>query len=165
MDRQTESRTRDTDMVTSFQQTPSGCSFGVYFLWGTSPPPPSSSALAGLFRILKPGGFAALSVPCSGTSETNEYYPGLKDWHVIDGVVHWIEELGSEQLDTEPEFHGESGQTLTFRLWSFDDLIRQCQAVGFSDVFPVTNLPPLAGGVASGKFGGLVIARRPLIDA
>ena len=27
---------RDIDIVTSFQQTPSGCSFDVYFLWGTS---------------------------------------------------------------------------------------------------------------------------------
>jgi len=27
---------RDTDIVTSFQQTLVGCSFDVYFLWGTS---------------------------------------------------------------------------------------------------------------------------------
>jgi hypothetical protein len=110
---------------------------------------------------VKPGGFAVLSVPCSGISETDEYYPGLKDWCVTDGVLHWTDEVGTGHLDTDPEFHGGSGQTLTFRLWSFDDLIWQCEAVGFSEVFPITNLPPLAGGAVSGKYGGLVIARRP----
>lgn len=78
-----------------------------------------------------------------------------------DVVAHRTDSINAVHLDNDPEFHGGSGQTLTFRLWSFDDIIRECQAGGFSEAFPVTNLPPLADGVVGARLKGLVIARRP----
>ena len=123
--------------------------------------PPSSISLTGIYQMLKPGGFVIISVPCSLNEETVEYYPDLESFSINDGALHWTSASGVKHIDEHPKFHEGSGQTLTFRLWSFDDLTRQCESVGFSEVFPPTNLPPMAGGIESGRLGGLIIARKP----
>lgn len=124
--------------------------------------PPSSDALAGIFSLLKPGGFTVISVPASRFDESDEYYPAIKSWWMKDGTLHYVDDSGVKHLDETPEYHGGIDQTLTFRLWSLSDLVRQCRAAGFIDVFPPLNLPPLVDGLGHATYGGLLIARRPI---
>jgi hypothetical protein len=123
-------------------------------------PPPTTAALKGIYKLLKPGGFAVLAVPCSDEMETREYYPGLSEWFIKDGVLYWWDQSGIQHRDETPEWHGGAGQTLTFRLWAFRDLVNKCEEVGFTHVYIPKNKPPLAGGIRTKNYGGLVIARR-----
>ncbi len=123
--------------------------------------PPSEDALAGIFNVLKPGGFAVISVPVSGLAESEEYYPALKSWWIQGSTLHWVDKFGVEHLDAKREYRDGIGQTPTFRLWSHKDLIRQCRKVGFIDVFPPLNLPPLVAEEGNPSLNGLIIARRP----
>jgi hypothetical protein len=123
-------------------------------------PPPVDVALEGLLSLLKPGGFAVLSVPCNSKDETSEYYPNLVSYEMTNGVLNWVDRSGSIHQDPSPEMHGGSGQTLAFRLWSRDDLIRRCQNVGFHTVYQPMTLPPIAEQNATPEHYGLIIARR-----
>jgi SAM-dependent methyltransferase len=123
-------------------------------------PPPTTKALAGLLKILKPGGFVVVTVPCSGQVETNEYYPGLKDCFIKDNVLFWWDESGVQHRDENPEYHGGEGQTIAFRHWSRHSLIEECKKVGFSTVYSPMNLPPIAEQNNNAEHAGIVIARR-----
>jgi len=95
-------------------------------------PPPVDLALRGLADILRPGGFAVLSVPRCPVSTTTEYYPGLTQFRVVYDRVIWVDGAGLTHLDPNPEFHQGQGQTLAFRQWNFDDLVARLNFMGFS---------------------------------
>jgi len=80
--------------------------------------PPRKKPIAGLFQMLKPGGFAVISVPTKKDVVFHEYYPDLVGWCVVDGAVHWNDLHGNSFVDENPEFHGGEGSTLVFRQWS-----------------------------------------------
>ena len=97
-------------------------------------PDPVETALKGLFSILQQGGFAVISVPYKPDGETEEFYPGLASYEVVDGNVVWHDIDGSRHVDSSPEFHGGPGQTLAFRLWSLSGLIEALKLAGFVHV-------------------------------
>ena len=123
-------------------------------------PPPTTKALAGLLKILKPGGFAVVTVPCTSDAETREYYPVLKDWFIKDNILYWWDELGVQRSDETPEWHGGEGQTIAFRHWSRHSLIEECKKVGFSTAYSPMNMPPIAERNNNADHAGIVIARR-----
>lgn len=67
--------------------------------------PPYNTALEGLYRIIKPGGFAVVTVPMSGTASTCEYYKDLASWelqHEIEGhapTLRWQDSSGEIHID------------------------------------------------------------------
>ena len=96
--------------------------------------PPRNVALMGLYQMLKPTGFAVISVPLIQGLKFAEYYPELSTWKTENDFVHWVDKDGHEHIDQHPEFHGGEGLTLAFRQWTEEKLIEELKAVGFSDI-------------------------------
>lgn len=121
-------------------------------------PPPVDTALRGLRSMLMDaGGFAVITVPDKGREETDEYYPELTAWEELDnGTVKWVDKLGLERIDSNPEYHGGDGRTLAFRTWSETDLIQRLKLAGFSNIV----LPPWDEGLGVPEISpaGVVIA-------
>ena len=98
--------------------------------------PPVSKAAEGLFAMLKPGGFAVVSVPVgSDDGPCEEYYPGLSRWSVDrSGFINWVDQEGSRHTDEHPEWHGGSGRTLAFRQFTSESLLQLLVDAGFDEV-------------------------------
>ena len=128
-------------------------------------PPPVQPALIGLADILKPGGFAVISVPVADAGDTREYYPRMRTWDVVDGSVVWTDEDGIGHTDNSPEFHGGPGQTLAFRAWGELSMLSSLEASGFA-LIPLPDCPEL--GVPQINSSGVFLARlsvqRPLTN-
>lgn len=101
-------------------------------------PPPVEPALFGLRSLLSSGGVAVISVPHVEEGKTKEFYPGLVKYEVRDGRVYWEDADGVRHCDESPEFHGGTGLTLAFRLWSLADLRAALIRVGFTSVRDMT---------------------------
>jgi len=97
-------------------------------------PPPRSAALVGLYQMLKPAGFAVISVPLRQGFQFAEFYPGLTTWKIENDSIYWVDGKGHESIDHDPEFHGGQGLTLAFRQWTEEKLIEELKAVGFSEI-------------------------------
>ena len=97
-------------------------------------PPPRNAALMGLFQMLKPAGFAVISVPLRRGVQFAEFYPGLTSWREVNNSIQWADEIGQEHIDHHPEFHGGEGLTLAFRQWTEEKLIEELKGVGFSEI-------------------------------
>ena len=97
-------------------------------------PPPRNAALMGLYQMLKPTGFAVISVPLIRGLQFAEFYPELITWKTENDFVHWVDQDGHEHIDQHPEFHGGEGLTLAFRQWTEEKLIEELKAVGFSEI-------------------------------
>jgi len=104
-------------------------------------PPPRNAALMGLYQMLKPTGFAVVSVPLIRGLQFAEFYPELSTWKTENDFVHWVDQDGHEHIDQHPEFHGGEGLTLAFRQWTEEKLIEELKAVGFSEII-TRPLPP-----------------------
>lgn len=118
-------------------------------------PAPAETALRGLHSILQPGGVAVISVPYKPEGVTDEFYPELDRYEVIDSNVVWHDNSGTKHVDSSPEFHGGAGQTLAFRLWSLPGLLEALMNCGFSHVSVMKCDENL--GVPSLGFGDSVV--------
>ena len=114
-------------------------------------------AVRGLSKLIKPGGFAVLSVPIDQETEKVEFYPKLETFKVTNGVVRWRNHEGRSFVDLEPEFHGGRGQNLAFRQFAdkpFRDVIL---GNGFRTISNGVDAPEL--GVPWNAKAGVYIAR------
>jgi SAM-dependent methyltransferase len=88
-------------------------------------------ALDGLYIILKPNGFAVLTVPMRDSHE--EFYPDLRETvEVKSDYVRWIDNEGNLRINENPEFHGGTGDVLSFRVFSKASLIEGLKKSGFT---------------------------------
>jgi hypothetical protein len=106
-------------------------------------PPPRMAPLAGLFQMLKPGGFAVISVPIRRGFEFKEFYANLNHWFIENDCLYWTDSDGQKHTDHKPEFHGGEGLTLAFRQWTEVKLVDDLRAVGFSETIKMTIPPEL----------------------
>ena len=97
-------------------------------------PPPTNIALEGLYSLVAPGGAAIVSIPYSTAETSNEFYPNLDRYEIQDNQVVWHDTMGQRHVDTNPEFHGGAGQTLSFRVWSLSRFEEALLSVGFSRI-------------------------------
>jgi len=97
-------------------------------------PPPTNIALEGLYSLVALGGAAIVSIPYGNTETSNEFYPNLDRYEIQDNQVVWHDTMGQRHVDTNPEFHGGAGQTLSFRVWSLSRFEEALLSVGFSRV-------------------------------
>lgn len=97
-------------------------------------PAPIETALQGIYCMLAKGGVAIISVPYKSFGSNDEFYPDLVSYEVQGNQISWVDSLGVSHIDTEPEFHGGSGQTLAFRLWALSDLKKALHEVGFTSI-------------------------------
>jgi SAM-dependent methyltransferase len=118
-------------------------------------------AIKGIYKILKPGGFAIISVPINtGIDKNLEYFPDLDTWEVSGNYIKWINTMGETNVDKSPEWHGGRGQTLAFRQWSAKELVDDLTMAGFHDIENVPYYPKLK--VKYLKDSGIYIARKPI---
>lgn len=115
-------------------------------------------AFINLYKLIKKNGLLIFSVPLirvkEGLYELNsdpnkselnqihqEYYPGMVKWdhNKKDNSIRWQDSNDKIYVDTEPEFHGGAGLTLTFRLFSNESVISFLHSVGFRDVQSFVN--------------------------
>ena len=97
-------------------------------------PPPTNIALEGLYSLVAPGGAAIVSIPYATAETSNEFYPNLDRYEIQDNQVVWHDTMGQRHVDTNPEFHGGAGQTLSFRVWSLSRFEEALLSVGFSRI-------------------------------
>jgi ubiquinone/menaquinone biosynthesis C-methylase UbiE len=114
-------------------------------------------AIHGLSKLLKPGGFAVLSVPINLEAETVEFYPNLSSFKVMKGVVEWRNHKGESFVDLDPEFHGGRGQNLAFRDFSDESFKEVILKNGFRSISKGWASPKL--GVPWSANAGVYIAR------
>lgn len=121
-------------------------------------PPPIDRPINGLYRMLKPGGFAVISVPVIHGSGFMEFYPDLVDWELRNSSVFWTDSNDTQHVDHSPVFHGGHGLTLAFRQWTQERLIEELLQAGFIEI----EAQPVI--VQRGKREGicLLIARKSL---
>lgn len=115
-------------------------------------------AFTNLYKIVKTDGLLVFSVPIVKVKDRNykfgrtssanlinsvyrEYYPLMKTWEYREhgNLVVWEDLDGNFHEDTEPEFHGGVGLTLTFRLFSEDSVKSFLELSGFRDVQKFVN--------------------------
>jgi len=92
-----------------------------------------NKALSGLYRILKPAGFAVVTVPVSNNHE--EWYPNLSE--VVEQTeqkVKWRDNAGYEFVNNSPEYHGGTGDVLSFRVFSMASVREALVNAGFSSI-------------------------------
>ena len=124
-------------------------------------PPPAERALVSLASFLRPGGAAVVSVPIRDEG-TDEYYPGITEWSMVDGALHWTDGDGATHVDPDPEIHGGDGLTIAFRTWGADEFERAILASGFSSIERLVPCPEL--GVPAMAWSGEPVVIPPLMS-
>jgi hypothetical protein len=88
---------------------------------------PPTITLKRIMSMLRPGGFAIISVPSFTMSTTIEWYPGARSLRIVEispkrHVVMWENPRNVCYVDINPSFHGGPGDVLEMRLCSHDEL-------------------------------------------
>ncbi|MEO8051684.1 MAG: methyltransferase domain-containing protein [Acidobacteriota bacterium] len=126
--------------------------------------PPIERAFEEAFSLLKPYGFLCITVPSVIADETDEHYPDLHQYSVIElaGEHVLINRKKDRTLEIHGNlvFHGGIGATLEMRLFAQADLVRKLRAAGFSDV--VLQMEPVErfGIVFDGPWSRPLVARK-----
>jgi SAM-dependent methyltransferase len=113
-------------------------------------------AIKGISYLLRPGGFAVLSVPISPTSEHSEFYPAMSSFKIIGDKVEWVDSNGKGYTDETPEFHGGRGQNLAFRRFSDQSFRKAILSNGFKSIVGGTSETTL--GVPPSTFPCVYVA-------
>lgn len=138
--------------------------------------PPLQSGFDHLLAILKPGGSLVFSVPYTRISHTEEHFPGLREYRIVDFCGDKIlvnrDEAGQFQVYDRLVFHGGEGSTLEMRLFCEADILSRLASAGFEDI-RVHDQPQLSCGYywpelhqadleAPLLYAYIISARRPL---
>jgi hypothetical protein len=89
-------------------------------------------------RLLAADGVFIFTVPFVKTGETQEHFPRMHDFRIIE--THAKRYLynrtaeGEEEIFDQLVLHGGEGMTLEMRMFSEPDLLRRLRAAGFSDI-------------------------------
>ena len=114
-------------------------------------------AVEGIASMLKPNGFAVISVPILVDQANLEFYPNLSTFEILNGEVHWTDTNGEKMVDTNPEFHGGRGQNLAFRQFTDDSITSTLLNNGFSKI--IKGMTAKKYGVHENQLSGVYIAR------
>jgi SAM-dependent methyltransferase len=126
--------------------------------------PPVERAFEEAFRLLKPYGVLCITVPSVIADQTDEHYPDLHQYSVIElaGEHVLINRKKDRTLEIHGNlvFHGGIGATLEMRLFAQADLVRKLRGAGFSDV--VLQMEPVErfGIVFDGPWSRPLVARK-----
>jgi SAM-dependent methyltransferase len=126
--------------------------------------PPIERAFEEAFRLLKPYGVLCITVPSVIADQTDEHYPDLHQYSVIElaGEHVLINRKKDRTLEIHDNlvFHGGIGATLEMRLFAQADLVRKLRGAGFSDV--VLQMEPVErfGIVFDGPWSRPLVARK-----
>lgn len=112
--------------------------------------PPVQRAFDGMRRIVRPGGFLLLTVPCTALDRTVEHFPRLHDYRILerDGRRTLVNRTSDGQTEEFGNliFHGGPGETLEMRHFALQDLEKHLRESGFSTIEIVAQ-PDFAHGI------------------
>ena len=96
--------------------------------------PPIDKTFENMYRLLKPGGAAIITVPTTLDPVTREHFPNLNDWEIMTEdenrvLVNRLPDGTVERFD-DLCFHGDEGMTLEFRYFTRQGLIDCVQRAG-----------------------------------
>jgi SAM-dependent methyltransferase len=101
-------------------------------------PPPVSTAFANLRALLRPGGVAVFTVPYGKQEETNEHFPELHEYQLVEtsGTYELRNRTRTGELQTFRDlvFHGGPGATLEMRIFAERSLLRDLREAGFAEI-------------------------------
>ncbi len=101
-------------------------------------PTPIGQSFDNLFKILKKDGVCIFSVPYKNEGLTEEYFPELFDYKIVNKkgkmVLLNINKQGESKSFENLRFHGGPGSVLVMRLFSKPSLIENIENVGFVDI-------------------------------
>lgn len=138
--------------------------------------PPLQKGFDNLHAILKPGGSLVFSVPYTRTAQTDEHFPGMREFEIFDfrgsKVLVNRDDAGRLQAYDKLVFHGGEGATLEMRLYCEADILDRLASAGFEDIH-VHDQPQLSIGyywpelgqedpAAPPLYAYIISARRPL---
>jgi SAM-dependent methyltransferase len=113
--------------------------------------------------LLKPGGVFIFTVPFTKTGETQEHFPRLNDFRIIEtrGKRFLYNKTvdGEEEIFDDLVFHGGDGMTLEMRMFSEPDLKKALTAARFSSVRICTDLVPEFGIIWPMDWAVPIVAR------
>ena len=96
------------------------------------------SAFRNARRLLSDAGVFIFTVPFMKTGETQEHFPRLHDFRIIEtGGKRFLYNRtvdGDEEIFDQLVFHGGEGMTLEMRMFTEPDLRRRLEDAGFSSV-------------------------------
>ncbi|MDP9148054.1 MAG: methyltransferase domain-containing protein [Acidobacteriota bacterium] len=126
--------------------------------------PPIERAFEEAFRLLKPYGVLCITVPSVIADRTDEHYPDLYQYSVIElaGEHVLINRKKNRTLEIHDNlvFHGGIGATLEMRLFAQADLVRKLRGAGFSDVVLQVDPVERFGIVFDGPWSRPLVARK-----
>jgi SAM-dependent methyltransferase len=101
-------------------------------------PPPVERAFEGMRKVIRPGGFLLLTVPCTALEKTAEHYPNLHEYRIVErgGKPVLVNRTADGRVEEFRDlvFHGGPGETLEMRSFALVDLERHLSRAGFSTV-------------------------------
>jgi SAM-dependent methyltransferase len=125
-------------------------------------PPPPQRAFATLYRMLKPDGLLALTVPYTVQPATREHFPQLADFGLVElgGRTVLVNRRPDGAIETFDNlvFHGGDGSTVEMRQFCEADLRRLLSETGFTAAIRGENCPE--HGVVHRETWSLPIAAR-----
>lgn len=136
--------------------------------------PPVSRAIAGLRRVLRPGGLLVLTVPYVPGPTTLEHFPELHTWRVFDFEGRHVlvnrNEAGRLSVRDDLVFHGGPGSTLELRVFGRGALFAELKRSGFGEIIehskPFVDVgyywPEQKGPAGSRPFLGYVISAKAM---
>jgi SAM-dependent methyltransferase len=127
--------------------------------------PPIQPAFDNLARLLRPNGFVIFTVPWRPDGPTQEHFPNLYDWRILDRQTSpvLVNRTRTEAVERFEDlaFHGGPGQTLEMRFFSRDGLTLCLTQAGFTEIaFSRLEEKPEFGIVWEGDYSVGLIARK-----
>ena len=121
------------------------------------------SAFRNARRILQDGGAFIFTVPFLKTGETQEHFPRLRDFRIIEtrGKRYLYNRTvdGEEEIFDQLVFHGGEGMTLEMRMFTEPDLRRRLEKAGFSSIRVCADHEPEFGIIWPMDWAVPIVAR------
>ncbi len=126
--------------------------------------PPIERALDELCRLLKPNGFAGITIFCHPSDNLREHFPTLNQYRFVtlgDKMVLVNRRTdGTLEVRDDLIFHGGTGSTLEMREYGVTALREQLLAAGFKDTHLLTDPIPESGVVIDHDLSQPLITRK-----
>ncbi|MEO8369883.1 MAG: class I SAM-dependent methyltransferase [Candidatus Solibacter sp.] len=126
--------------------------------------PPVERALNEMCRLLKPNGFAGITIFCHPSDNLREHFPTLNQYRFValGDTMLLVNRRADGTLEVRDDliFHGGTGSTLEMREYGVTALRAQLLAAGFQDIHLLNDPIPESGVVIDHDLSQPLIAHK-----